>query len=154
GAVIAPRVVLTAGHCVAGDEKGTVFKVLAPYANGQTAKSKMDDYVTMDWTEDDSSTVSAAHHDVALIFLETPIMLDQYPTLAQSKLDDGAAVTVIGRLQDGVESDSEMFMRPNQIVYDGAVTPPTLDDGVNFRAMPLDYVCTTMVLQHGDSGGP
>ena len=77
GAVIAPRVVLTAGHCVVGTSSWTVK---APYASNQTAHG------SSSWTSYVSSGefVNPKTLDVAVIILDTPITMSSYPTLASA----------------------------------------------------------------------
>jgi len=69
GSIIAPRVVLTAAHCVAD---GDGWNVTAPYASGQQVHGSSS--ATYDWT-DSNDQVDPQEHDVALIFLDEPVTL-------------------------------------------------------------------------------
>ncbi len=75
GAVIAPKVVLTAGHCVTGF---TGFAITAPFASNQKATAV--GAVVFDYTST-KETVEPTQHDVALIFLDKAISISQYPKL-------------------------------------------------------------------------
>ena len=136
GSMIAPRVVLTAGHCVYGYEG---FRVTAPFAGNQISDAVA--ATVYDWKVK-SSTVDPKFHDVALIFLGTPIELSSYPAIATAPLKDGSTVVNIGRIQDGYFSSTALFVSPPVTVFDGA------DIGY-----PLDYGAVE-VIQSGDSGGP
>jgi secreted trypsin-like serine protease len=74
GALIAPKVVLTAGHCIVG---GSVSVVL-PFANSQTStgKGKVFDY------NSDSQYVDPNSHDVGLYVLDKALSLASYPLVA------------------------------------------------------------------------
>jgi hypothetical protein len=136
GSLIAPTVVLTAGHCVYGYDGWTVT---APFANGQTATATS--WATYDWTNT-GNTVDPNQHDLGLVFLSSPITLPAYPTIATSKLPDGSLVSSIGRIDDGQASFTELFLAPAVPVEDGSSV-----------GYPLDYK-TVETIQHGDSGGP
>jgi hypothetical protein len=137
GSVIAPRVVLTAGHCVDGFNG---WHIKAPFANGQTSSSTTGE--TYDWAENGAEQVNPNHHDLGLVYLTTPITLNAYPVLAQKPVADGSTIVNIGRIQDGVLSTASLFVSA-PVAIQSAV-------GVGF---PFDYAAGD-IIQSGDSGGP
>jgi V8-like Glu-specific endopeptidase len=136
GSVIAPRVVLTAGHCVIGVDG---WIVTAPYAGGQKASSTKTG--TFDYTST-AEYVDANAHDVALIYLDTPINLTTYPTIASAPLASGSKIVNIGRINNGTLSNKNLYVSPAITVTPGASS-----------GFPYDYVATDKI-QSGDSGGP
>ena len=96
GSVIAPRVVLTAGHCVDGFSK---WRITAPYASGQRVYGSS--ATTYDWAESGATSVNPNHHDIGLVFLDTPITLSQYPVLAATPVANGSSIINIGRIDNG-----------------------------------------------------
>ena len=136
GSMIAPRVVLTAGHCVHGFDSWTVT---APFANGQTSVSNKS--TTFDWHVD-GENVDPNFHDVALVLLDTPIDLASYPTLATSPLADNSKVVNVGRINNGQLSNTALYMSKPVTVKSAASS-----------GYPYDYMATE-VIEHGDSGGP
>jgi secreted trypsin-like serine protease len=142
GTVIAPKVVLTAGHCVVGF---TSWAVTAPNAADSDAVSSSDSDV-FDYVQIKANTVNPALHDVGLVFLDRAITLDAYPAVAQSGAADGAEAVTIGRRMqvgggDTEVSTDELFMSdPFQIQGAGA-------------SAPFDYT-SLIEIDHGDSGGP
>ena len=135
--VIAPKVVLTAGHCVDGT---TAWVIKTPYASGQSAHASSG--ATFDWAENGATTVNPNHHDIGLIFLDTPITLTQYPVLATQPLADGKTLVNIGRINNGTLSTTDLYVSPAIPIHDGAA------DG-----FPFDYGAND-VIESGDSGGP
>jgi hypothetical protein len=136
GSLIAPQVVLTAGHCVHGFDG---WQIIAPYASGQQASASS--ATVYDWTNE-SETVDPNMHDIGLVFLDAPINLASYPTLAQSPLPDGAKVVNVGRIDNGNFSDTDLF----------ASQPATVNDASG-SGFPYDYIADE-IIQPGDSGGP
>ena len=96
GSVIAPQVVLTAGHCVTGEPGITPngWVVTAPYANNQQVQST--NAIVYDWVGN-SSTVNPNYHDIGIVFLPTPITLSSYPVLEAVELAPGSQIVNIGR---------------------------------------------------------
>jgi hypothetical protein len=136
GTVIAPRVVLTAGHCVINSKS---WDVTAPYAGGQTASAI--DGLVYDYT-DTSQTTNPNMHDVGIVILGSEITLGAYPTIADTGSPDGTSIVNIGRIQDGQFSSTDLFVsQPIKIV-----------DGAQY-GFPYDYSATE-IIQPGDSGGP
>jgi V8-like Glu-specific endopeptidase len=136
GSLIAPRVVLTAGHCVNGIQS---WKVKAPYASGQTANSTGG--AVYDWTTT-AETVDPTMHDIGLVFLATPITLSSYPTLATAALASGSKVVNIGRINNGALSTTNLYVSASIGVTSGASA-----------GYPFDYSATDKI-ESGDSGGP
>jgi secreted trypsin-like serine protease len=136
GSLIAPTVVLTAGHCVYGFNG---FTVKAPFAQNQSAQAN--GAALYDWSND-SEFVDPNQHDVALIFLATPIDIATYPTIATSGLASGSKVRNIGRIRNGVLSNTKLYIGRELTVRPGSQV-----------GFPFAYA-TAEVIESGDSGGP
>ena len=130
--VIAPRVVLTAGHCVDSFVSWDVYV--------GTESRAAEGAETFDWNEAGATTVNPNHHDIGLVYLTEPITLPSYPTLAAAPVPDGTRVVNVGRIQDGTLTDA-LYMAP--VAVEDA-TP------IGF---PFDYTSAD-IIQSGDSGGP
>ncbi len=129
--LIAPRAVLTAGHCIDTHSKWSV------QVHGEVRVSTT--ALTYDWAESGAQTVNPNHHDIGLVFLDEPIALAMYPTLANAPLADGSAVVNVGRILDGTFTWSSYQAR---VVVRGGAT----------FGYPFDYESSD-VIQPGDSGG-
>jgi secreted trypsin-like serine protease len=143
GALIAPSVVLTAGHCVKG-QAGLVpdaWTVTLPYAGHQRIDAV--GAVTYDW-ESTNGTVDPGKHDIGLVFLARPVHLPagQCPRLATEPLRDHTDVVHVGRLDDGHLSTTSLFVGEPVPVIDGTAA-----------GFPFDYDAEA-VIARGDSGGP
>lgn len=135
GAVIAPRIVLTAGHCVRNTSE---WRVTLPYAGGQTAVS------TKKWTEYYSTNggINPRVADVGVVILDTELALESYPALASEPVAERTKVTNVGRVLDGEISRTDLFFGREVEAWPG--------ERWDF---PLDYVAD-LTIQAGDSGGP
>jgi hypothetical protein len=136
GSLIAPNVVLTAGHCVHGISS---WVVTAPFADGQQANGTRSE--TYDWNAS-GEEVDPNEHDIGLVFLDAPITLKSYPKLADAPLAADKTVYNIGRIDNGTLSNSALFVSKAIHVTSGAAS-----------GFPYDYAATDAI-QPGDSGGP
>lgn len=133
GVVLAPRVVLTAGHCRSATKS---YAILAPNADGQTASG------SSDWTTYTGDP--AASSDTLLIFLDTPIRLTSYPVIGATEVAAGTSVVDVGRTLDGaITTDADYYSPPVAILGPG--TP---------LGFPFNYEATPDISENGDSGGP
>jgi hypothetical protein len=133
--VIAPRVVLTAGHCVIGY---TEWDVVAPYANNQKASSVKGlryDYNGL------GADIIPDRHDIGLVFLDKDIALGSYPILATTSTTSN--ILNIGRVNNGVFSGTDLFVSQPVAIADGAAI-----------GFPFDYSASSVIIESGDSGGP
>ncbi len=129
--LIAPKVVLTAGHCVDGMAS---FDVLVG-----TSTQKSTSAETFDWNERGATQVNPNHHDIGLVYLSNPVQLAAYPTLASAALANGASAVNVGRIHNGLTSST----------WKATVT---LGPGAAV-GYPFDY-SSKGVIEQGDSGGP
>ena len=135
GTLIAPTVVLTAAHCVAGFNG---WDITAPYAAGQRAHGSRS--ATFDWTNSNDQ-VSPEQHDVALVFLDSKVTLKAYPKIATKGLAPKSNVVTVGRVKDGQISRAGLYVSTKVAVSSGA--------GMGFN---YDYQAP-LVIERGDSGG-
>ena len=129
--IIAPKVVLTAGHCVDGMASFDVF-----VGNSTQTSTSAE---TFDWNERGATQVNPNHHDIGLVYLSTPVKLAAYPTLASAALANGASAVNVGRIHNGITSST----------WKATVT---LGPGAAV-GYPFDYA-SKGVIEQGDSGGP
>lgn len=132
GSVIAPRVVLTAGHCVLGKSE---WQVTAPHAGNQTAASVKG--IRFDYT-DLSASRNPNQHDIGLVFLDKDIVLP-YPIIANTST--GSNILNIGRTNNGAISSTSLFVSQ----------PVAIGASVGF---PFHYVSNASIIETGDMGGP
>lgn len=131
GTIIAPHLVLTAGHCV----RPSPCTVIAPYAEQQQARG-----VGL-WTDYSMNGpgVNPEALDVGLIQIEPAIELPSYPVLAKHPVRAGTVAVNVGRVQDAELSWTDLFVgKPVKLGFD--------------PHNPLAYV-SEAVAQAGDSGG-
>lgn len=134
GALVSPRVVVTAGHCVRASE----YTVKAPFAGNQSALGHQtwSDYRPI------SGSVNPETNDVGVIVLDTPIRLSKYPKIADEHQAEGTKAINVGRMRNGRPSASSLFRGPEVALKD---------------AIDLGYAMsytTEQVVEDGDSGGP
>jgi MYXO-CTERM domain-containing protein len=147
GSLIAPQVVLTAGHCVKGENgsQGTLtpdgWKVTLPYNGGQ--KITASGATVYDWPQTDG-TVDPNYHDIGLVFLASPanVAAADCPVLATAPVASQSNVVNIGRIQSGNLSTTNLYVSAPVAVLDGSSA-----------GYPYDYVAQD-VIEQGDSGGP
>ena len=132
GVVLAPRVVLTAGHCRSSTK---TYAITAPNASGQQVSG------SSDWTTFDGSAATSS--DTLLIFLDAPITLASYPVIATGEVASGTAVVDVGRTLNGVIT-TQLYVSPT-------VTIQGPGDPLGF---PYNYEALPDISQDGDSGGP
>lgn len=136
GTLIAPQVVLTAGHCVAGHRRWDVY-VGGSYRASTNA-------VAYDWPVLDSDSVSPSYHDVGLVFLSTAIALSSgFPSIAAAPYPVGTEALNVGR---DIGADAFHY----------TITSAHYEAPISIQtdpAYPFDYTSSD-VIQPGDSGGP
>jgi len=132
GVLLAPRVVLSAGHCRSTTK---AYAVRAPNAGQQEATG------SSDWTTFDGAAATSS--DTLLIFLDSAIELPNYPTIAAGEAASGTQVVDVGRALNGTITSN---------VY--ASSTVTLDGNATPLGFPFNYQATPDISQDGDSGGP
>jgi hypothetical protein len=138
GALVAPQVVLTAGHCVDGF---TGWSVVAPFADRQWTRATRAEVI--DW--DVGMDHSLEKNDVAVILLDEPIVIDDYPVIASAPVEHGSEAVVVGRTLEGRPSDDWLFESdPIVLLHRMAGLPER----------PLYYIAPEPMIERGDSGGP
>lgn len=141
GTLIAPRVVLTAGHCVVGWNH---HRVKAQYANNEVRESKV---ALTRYEQRSPNELNGKSLDLAVIVLEEPIMLPAYPTFRRQMLTSDTAAYNIGRRLDGQISTRAVYRSATHTVES------------NFFSLliyPFSYISgwKTPLVDMSDSGGP
>ncbi len=135
GVVVAPKVVLTAGHCVHGFNG---WRIITPFATPQTriTKSSLTTYTG------DGITPHPNENDMGLLFVAEAFALQSFPLLGKEKLADGTMVVSVGRVRDGYVSDHDLSVGKAVSIADATAI-----------GFPNDYQ-TQQVNEADDSGGP
>jgi V8-like Glu-specific endopeptidase len=148
GVAVAPRVILTAAHCIVFNPVGTAprgtWTVTLPFAAGgaqvrTVSRSDVIDAAFRSLTRSNFSSRSDLR-DLGVLLLDTPLTGVAFPTLSRSAPANNSTVAAIGRAFSGPNANLVMSStRTLRYVVDGTY--------------PLNYA-TAPVLTGGDSGGP
>jgi hypothetical protein len=140
GVLLSPTVVLTAGHCSLGSTVAPAYTITAPNAPDASGKPQTST-ASHDWSpyDDDVKTSS----DVRLVFLDTPITIATYPTIAKAEVASGTKVVDVGRALNGTITQTD-YVSP-EVVISGDATS---------LGLPNNYQATPDISEDGDSGGP
>lgn len=162
GSIIAPRVVLTAGHCVKGgnaDKTGWTFQVfIGPDRNHRTDKDRVIDVQAFHYPEtyDSPGPDSYIDGDIAVLILAEPTTLSPMrwnrkplvefdPIAEEAKPDSlkGKIVRVVGYGRTDEDDESSNGRRK---------TASVTVNGVSSGAVEFEGGANSP--SHGDSGGP
>ena len=97
GTLISSKVVLTAGHCIAGVASWSVS------GSGKTVKASAG---STSWKAFGSDFSHPEYSDVGLIALDSEIKLSSYPQIASSAAEDGSKGTRVRRVSDSATTFS------------------------------------------------
>jgi hypothetical protein len=139
GVLLAPRVVLTAGHCVDGFVAWGVYAAMAEEQGTLVYEAEV-----YDW--DSGLVLSFATHDIGLVYLDEDFLIDRYPTIASERLDSGDQVVAVGRVIQGTPSLDWLFASEPFPVFNASPFG-------NGRDHPHHYF-SEPIIEKGDSGGP
>ena len=132
GTLLAPRVVLTAGHCVLGFAQ---WAVEVPSVQGDARTQLVSEHALWDWGAPECGDACL---DLALLFLPAAVHLDRFPALVSSPAPASASAVAVGRVEYGMPLRHRTTMSAPLMV----------------RREGPSYVAGVAVLERGDSGGP
>ncbi len=140
GVLLSPTVVLTAGHCSLGSTVAPSYDVVAPNAPDSSGKPQTA-HASADWTPYNNDVKTSS--DVRLVFLDTPITVAHYPTIAATEAAAGTKVVDVGRALNGAITQTDYVS--GEVTINGDATS---------LGLPNNYQATSDVSEDGDSGGP
>jgi hypothetical protein len=140
GVLLSPTVVLTAGHCSLGATVTPSFDIVAPNAPDSSGKPQSA-HASADWTPYNNDVKTSS--DVRLVFLDTPITIAHYPTIATTEAAVGTKVVDVGRALNGTITQTDYVS--------GEVT---INGDASSLGLPNNYEATPDLSEDGDSGGP
>jgi MYXO-CTERM domain-containing protein len=140
GTLLAPNVVLSAGHCIS---QQTMWRVHCPYSSDPTTVLSHEASSPPSWPRNVNADTLDMNggDDVSLIRLDQPLKETRFGKVNLGSFADGSAVYAIGRVDDG--RYGARFWLSKQMVVSGQDTAHRYWVAVDFS-----------VGQGGDSGGP
>jgi hypothetical protein len=140
GVLLSPTAVLTAGHCSLGSTVAPSFDVVAPNALDSSGKPQTA-HSSHDWSPYTNDVKTSS--DVRLVFLDTPITIDHYATIATAEVAAGTKVVDVGRALNGTITQTD-YVSPEV----------TINGDASSLGLPNNYQATPDISEDGDSGGP
>jgi Trypsin len=140
GVLVSPTAVLTAGHCSLGSTVAPSFDIVAPNALDSSGKPQTA-HGSHDWSPYTNDPKKSS--DVRLVFLDSPITIDHYPTIAVAEVAAGTKVVDVGRALNGTITQTD-YVSPEV----------TINGDASSLGLPFNYQATPDISEDGDSGGP
>lgn len=155
GAVIAPTVVLTAGHCVGSPLTGEEVagdwqvRVRAGVVDAGPVESR-----SFHAARAIALGRDGGERDIGLMFLDTPVRLTKWPVLATRSVDQGTPAIALGRMSsNGSDWGFVNVSPPFDVGVPSALAPNEYALGAHC-ASATAYAARVHVIVEGDSGGP